>query len=644
MSHDGVAWEPHGYYRTKSNIAQFVDEYDYDSYAETRPESEDELARFWDAAVEDTGIVWETPYEQVLDTSDGYPFTTWFVGGELNVTRTLLDKWVSRAPDRPAYIWEGENGETVEYTYAELEQETNRVANALRSHGVGPGDVVGILFPLHPNAIIASLACFKIGAIQTHLFAGYGETAIKQRLDDSGAELVFLADGYQRTGTAYDIKEKFNDVVELVPDVETVVSYEHIGTDTELEGVSEIRWSEFVDGQSTEAETEVMAADDPAFIAYSSGTTGKPKGTIHTHGSMLAAGTKEAKYHFDISGRDVFTWVTDFGWLVVPAWIIGGAQALGATVVLPGGAPNYPEGDRLWNLVERHGITTLGISPTGVRGMRAENETPRADHDLSTLRTLASTGEPWDRGTWTWYFEAVGDEKLPIINSSGGTELGGGVLAPSPLTPIKPGTLYGPQAGVSAAVYDEAGNENTEGNLVLDLPFPGMTHSLTSGDERYLEEYWEDFDDAWNQNDWVEIDEDGFWYITGRADDTMNVSGRRVTAPEIEEAVLEHADIDGAAVIDIEDEDGNTVPVAFVTLFDDSVESIEEEVREAVADALGAPFRPKHVYAVDALPRTQTGKIPRSRIKSVYLEGAVGDVSTLENGAILDEYPRLERT
>lgn len=643
MSHDDVAWEPYGYYRTKSNIAQFLDKYDYDSYAETRPDSEDELAQFWDAAVEDTGLVWETPYEQVLDTSAGYPFTKWFVGGNLNVTQTLLDKWVSRAPDRPAYIWEGENGETMQYTYAELEQETNRVANALRNQGIGPGDVVGILFPLHPKAIIASLACFKIGAVQTQLFAGYGSTAIHQRLDDSGAELVFLADGYHRTGSAHDLKEKFNDVVEMTSGIETVVSYDHIGADTKLEGVAEIPWSEFVDGRSGTAETEIMAADDPAFIAYSSGTTGKPKGTIHTHGSMLAAGTKGAKYQFDVSEGDVFTWVTDFGWLVVPAWIIGGAQALGSTVVLVGGAPNYPDGDRLWKLVERHGTTTLGISPTGVRGMRTENETPRADHDLSTLRILASTGEPWDRETWSWYLEAVGGGQLPIINASGGTELCGAVLAPSPLTPIKPGTLYGPEAGVSAAVYDEDGNASTEGHLVLDLPFPGMTNSLTSGDERYLEEYWNDFDNAWNQNDWVEIDEDGFWYITGRADDTMNVSGRRVTAPEIEEAILDYPDIDEAAVIDIKDQDGNTIPVAFVTVVGDSVESIEEKVRDAVADSLGTPFKPKHVYAVDALPRTQTGKLPRSRIRTAYVEGEVGDVSTLQNGDILDEYPRRSR-
>lgn len=226
-----------------------MDRYDYESYAETRPDSEDELPQFWDAAVEDTGIVWETPYEQVLDTSSGYPFTKWFVGGNLNVTQTLLDKWVSRASDRPAYIWEGENGEPMQYTYAELEQETNRIANALRNHGIGPGDVVGILFPLHPNAIVASLACFKIGAVQIHLFAGYGSTAIHQWLDDSGAELVFLADGYHRTGSAHDIKEKFNDVVEQTPSIETVVSYDPIGMSTELEDVTEIPWSEFVNGR-----------------------------------------------------------------------------------------------------------------------------------------------------------------------------------------------------------------------------------------------------------------------------------------------------------------------------------------------------------------------------------------------------------
>lgn len=640
MSSD-IVWEPHGYYKTKSNISKFLENYDYSSYADAIPNDEDELDRFWNAAVEDVGIVWDKEYDEILDTSDGYPFAEWFVGGQLNAVQTLLEKWADQTPDRPAYLWEDEQDETLQYTYEELKRETNRVANALREHGIGKGDTVGIVFPLHPAAIVASLACLKIGAIQTHIFAGYGSTAIHQRLNDAGAEFVFLADGYYRMGKTYDLIEKFNDVIPDAPDIETVVTFDRIESTTELQSVNELSWERFLDGQPEAAETEIVDADHTSYIAYSSGTTGKPKGTIHTHGSMLADGMREARYHFDVSEGDVFTWVTDFGWQVVPGWIMA-SQGLGATVLLIGGAPNYPDGDRLWKLIERYGVTTLGISPTGVRGMRAQSETPREDNDLSSLRILGSTGEPWDRKTWLWYFEAVGGGHLPIINDSGGTELGGGVLAPSPLTPLKPGSLYGPEAGISADVYDEDGNSSDKGYLILDLPKPGMTNSLTGGDDRYLEEYWSDFEGVWNQNDWVEIDSDNFWYITGRADDTMNISGRRITAPELEEAILNHPSTEDAAVVDIEDENGNTVPVAFITVTADSPDDIEAEIQTTVTENLGAPFRPKYVYVVDLLPRTQTGKLPRTRFKDVYLKGVVGDVSTLERGEVLEDFPRHE--
>ncbi|MFB6310906.1 MAG: AMP-binding protein [Salinirussus sp.] len=634
-----IAWEPYGYYRTKSNVARFMDQYGYEAYEDLLPETEDELAEFWAAAAEDVGVVWDTPYETVLDTSDGYAFADWFVEGELNAVETVLDQWVDRTPDRLAYVWEGEEGATLEYTYAELDREVNRIANALREQGIGKGDTVGLIFPLHPDAIVASLACMKIGAVQTQIFAGYGATAIAQRLDDADAELVILADGYRRMGDEHDLLEKFADVIPKTPNLETVVTYDRIGSDRTLSGIDTISWTEFRAEQPETADTTIVDVEHPAFIAYSSGTTGKPKGTIHTHTAMLVDGMREMKYHFDVSEGDVFTWVTDFGWVVVPAWLMT-ASGLGSTVALVGGAPNHPDGERLWRLVEEFGITTLGISPTGARGMRNENETPREDNDLSSLRILGSTGEPWDRETWQWYFENVGGGHLPIINDSGGTELCGGILAPSPLTPLKPGTLWGSQIGVSVDVYDEAGTPSDEGYLVCDLPKPGMTHSLTGGDDRYLDEYWSDFEGVWNQNDWVEVDEDGHWYITGRADDTMNVSGRRITAPELEEAILATTGVGDAAVIDIEDDSGNTVPVAFVTVTDEAPTDVEAAVQETVAERLGAPFRPAAVHVVDILPRTQTGKLPRGRFKDVYLTGSAGDTSTLDNPDALDAFPQ----
>jgi len=643
MPDEDTAWRPYGYYRTGSNVAQFMDEYGYDEYEELVPDEESDVARLWDQFNRDTGVVWETDYETVLDTSEGAPFAQWFVGGELNATRTLLDRWAESAPDRTAYHWVGERGASESLTYADLAERVDACANALRDQGIGAGDVVGIVAPLRPEPIVASLACLKIGAVYTDVFAGYGVNAIRARLSDSGAELVVTVDGYRRSGTVHDLLEKVDESV-AGTGVRTVVTCEHLGLGTRVENAESVSWTDFVAARPTDAEAAVVGPDDPALIAYSSGTTGSPKGTIHTQASMLAMGLKEAKYEFDVSPGDVFTWVTDYGWAIVPMWVVFGTLGLGATGVLVGGALDHPSPGRLYDLVERFGVTTLGLSPTAARGLRRASETPREEWDLSTLRILGSVGEPWDRETWTWLFEAVGGGHLPIINISGGTELFGGLVSASPLTPLAPATVWGPEIGVPANVYDEDGTPSDEGYLVCEGPIPGMTHGLTSGDERYLEEYWSDFEGVWNQNDWVEIDGAGYWYVTGRADDTMNVSGRRITAQELEGVILEHPDVVEAAVVAVPDEHGNSVPVGFVVTADGAGTVTCESVNERIEAHLGAPFRLDALYAIDAMPRTQTGKVPRTRIEAAYLEGTDDDVSSLEHGEVLRSLPRRSRT
>ncbi len=639
MSND-VVWEPYGYYRTHSNIARFMDDYGYDSYDDLRPESEAELARFWGAVMEDVGIVWAEEYDEVLDTSDGIAYADWFVGGKLNATETLLDKWVKRTPEKPAYVWENEAGDRAQITYAELDERTNQLANAFRDLGVEPGDAVGIVSPLNPKAFVAALACLRIGAVQTHIFAGYGTGAIRDRLTDAEAKVVVTADGYRREGSHVDLHEKVCEAVADISALEYVLTYENTGVDRGQAPVTEREWAHLVAEYSTEAETTIVDAEHPAVIAYSSGTTGKPKGTIHPHTSILATGTKQVTYQYDLRQDDTFLWVTDFGWIVVPSWLIGGAQAIGATTVLVEGSPMAPDENRLWDLVERHGVNMFGISPTGVRMLRRHNDSPRETHDLSTLRTIGSTGEPWDEETWNWYFESVGGGHLPVVNESGGTETCGGLLGVTPLTPIKPGTLWGPAPGVPANVYDEAGEPTDEGYLVVEGPVPGMTRSLTDGDERYETEYWRDYDDAWNHNDWVEIDEEGFWFIRGRADDTMNISGRRITAPTIEAVIEEHDIVTDSAVVSVPHDVKGEVPVAFVTT---DVESDERKLSEAIngliSDELGPMFRLQALYVVPALPRTQTGKLPRGLIESVYLGESPGDTSTLEHGDVLTRFP-----
>jgi acetyl-CoA synthetase len=638
MTARDVVWEPYGYYANRSNVARFVDQYGYDDYADLRPETIEEIADFWEHVDDDLGIVWDEPYDQVLDTSDGTPFAEWFVGGRLNATRTLLDRWVDRQPDVTAYVWENEAGDVERVSYAELERRTDRLANALREAGIGRGDAVGIVFPLHPAAMVASLACLKVGAVQTQVFAGYGAPAIADRLADCEAELVFTADGYRREGSEIDLTDKVDAAIADAPSVETAVTYDNRGLEGGITSVETVAWETFVADQPETAEATVVGAEEPALIAYSSGTTGEPKGTVHTQASMLLNGMKEAAYQFDCSPGDAFCWITDFGWIVVPAWITFGAQALGATSVLIGGSPMAPDDERIWELVDEYDVTTLGMSPTGARQLREANPTPREDHSLASLRILGSSGEPWDDETWNWFFEAVGEGDLPIINDSGGTEAAGGLLAPTPLTPLKPTTLWGPAPGIPADVYDEDGEPAREGYLVVEGPFAGMSRSLTGGDERYLDAYWRDFEGVWNQNDWVEIDDDGFWFISGRADDTMNVSGRRITAPELEGVLVLHPAVSDAAVIPVPDATRGQVPVGFVTIADDAdpPDDLTAAVNEVVSTELGAPYRLDTVHRVGALPRTQTGKIPRSVLETSYLEAVPADTSTLDGSEVLE--------
>lgn len=383
--------------------------------------------------------------------------------------------------------------------------------------------------------------------------------AIAERLADCEPKLVFTTDGYRRNGNVYDLRTKVDEALADITSVSTAVTHAHVGQEASASEVDERDWDSYVEGYDSPAETAVVDTDHPALIAYSSGTTGKPKGTIHTHVSLLTMGLKEGKYQFDLRERDTFLWITDYGWIVVPSWLVCGSIGTGGKTVLVGGAPTHPSGERLWDIVERRDVTTLGMSPTSARTLRQINDSPRENWDLSSLRILGLTGEPWDVETWNWVRNAVGNGHLPIVNDSGGTEVCGGLLSPTPLTSLEPGTLYGPAPGIPANVYDESGTPADEGYLVVEGSVPGMTRSLTGGDDRYLAEYWEDFEGVWNQNDWTYID-DGFWYIEGRDDDTMNVSGRRVTAPTIEGTILEHSAVDEAAVIGVVADDGGEQP------------------------------------------------------------------------------------
>lgn len=643
MSGNDITWTPSKRHLSDSNVAKFLEKYGFDDYDQSRPTTERETAVFWDAIVDDLNVAWMDPYDEVLDTSAGTPFTDWFPGGTLNLVETAIDRWADRTPEADVYRWANERGETVEVTYAELGERVDRMAGALRNQGVERGDRIGIVYPFHPNGFAAAFAAMRIGAAFVPVFPGYGRTALAQRIDDSGASFVFTTDGYYRDGEVVELHEKLDGALERTL-VEQLIVEEYVGVEPDNPTVPSTSLEAFLDQGAPVKESAEMAAGDTAMIAYSSGTTGKPKGTIHTHASLLVMGMKEAAYHFDLSRGDTQLWTTDFGWIIVPLWMMSGAPALGATTVLLEGAPTTPDEDRVWRAIERHDVTLFGTSPSGARGFRRATEAPRSMYDLDSLEVLASTGEPWDEDAWEWYFDAVGDRECPIINASGGTEFCGAILSPTPVTPLKPGTLYGPAPGVPAAIYDEDGEPSTEGYLVVEGPVPGMTHGLTDGDDRYLEEYWSDFEGVWNQNDWAVVDDDGFWFVVGRADDTMNVAGRRISAPEIEAAVGNVEGVTGSVVVPVPDERRGEVPVAFVTV-DDRVadpDDLPAAIEAQVDDRLGAPFRPVAVHVVPAIPRTQTEKVPRKVIRSAYLGEPPEDVLTLVNGEALHEYPVAE--
>jgi acetyl-CoA synthetase len=416
----GVVWSPSEDYLRRANVARFMRANGIDTYDELVERSQRDIEWFWDAVVRDLGIEFAEPYHQVLDVSNGIPWATWFVGGRINVAHNCVDRWAERTPERVAVRWEGEEGVPRAVTYAELRRMADRLANGLRSLGVGSGDAVGIFMPMSPETVAATLACAKIGALYTPIFSGYGPDAVAARLADAGAKVLVTADGTLRRGKVVRMKETADRAVAGVPSLRRVVVWPRVGRDdVPWTDGRDVSWDDLIVDQPDRSETEDLDPEHPLFVAYTSGTTGRPKGSVHVHGGLLVKLAAEVAYQTDLHQDETLFWVTDLGWIMGP-WEIIGAGALGATVFLFDGAPNDPP-DRVWDLVERHRITTLGISPTLVRALIPFGDEQVARHDLSSLRILGSTGEPWNPDPYRWFFEVVGGGRCPVINISGGT-------------------------------------------------------------------------------------------------------------------------------------------------------------------------------------------------------------------------------
>ena len=633
-------WRPTDEQVQRSRLHSFLVKLGVSSVEELNDIARRDPERFWAATIDDINIGWSHRPARMRDTTEGVPFTRWWSGGRLNLATNAADRWAESQPGRDAVVWEGDDGAVRTWSYLELAAETARCANALRELGVEPGDAVGLCLPMMPETVSLFLACMKVGAIVCPLFSGYGAGAIATRLNDCEAKVLVVADGFLRRGKPVEMKPIADEVAAQVPSLRTVLVVRRLGTlPTVMTRPRDVWYHDVTVAQPSTATTHDSDADDVCMLLYTSGTTGRPKGTVHVQGGFPVKATQDMAHCFDVGTRDRLLWFTDIGWMMGP-WAICGTLTIGATLVLFEGAPDYPGPDRLWDVVDRHRVTVLGVAPTVVRALMRHGDEPVRAHDLSSLRVLGSSGEPWNDAPWRWFLDVVGGGRCPIINYSGGTEVSGGIVAGNMLTPLEPCAFAGPCPGMDADVLDEDGTSvrGRVGELVVRSPWPGMTRGFWRDRERYLQTYWSRWPNVWVHGDWAEIDSDGLWYIRGRSDDTIKVAGKRLGPAEVESALVADPDVVEAAAVGIPDEVKGEALVCFVVLRGDTQldDALSARLRGRVVDELGKALQPKAILAVAELPKTRNAKVLRRLVRAAYLGTEVGDLSSLDNHSALD--------
>ncbi|MCW2925288.1 MAG: acyl-CoA synthetase/AMP-acid ligase [Thermoleophilia bacterium] len=635
----GFAWTPDAATVQRSNLFCFLQSHGIPDPDALLARSQADPEWFWDAMVKHLGIEFSTPYRQVLDDREP-EFPEWFVGGQLNLANDCVFKHArGRLATHPAIIWEGEDEGQRRLTYADLKRDVAMLADAFDKMGIGPGDRVGIYLPMVPEVVVAFYACAAIGAMAVPVFSGFAADAIAQRLSHCGAKAVICADGTLRRGKQVAMKQTVDQAIEQVPTVEHVIVWRRLGIDVPMKAGRDVFWHEALAGADASRQPLAVDSEHPVLLAYTSGTTGTPKAAVHVHGGLLVKIAEEAHFQTDVGPRDVLHWVTDMGWIMGP-WECIGAHANGATLVLMEGAPDFPDPGRLWRLVERHAITVLGVSPTLIRALRQAGDEHVRAADLSSLRVFASSGEPWNPEPWHWLNETVGEGRCPIINLSGGTEVGACFLSPTPLTPLKPTSLGKPCFGMSVEVWDpltgkQLGPGEGVGELVCTKPWPAMTRGFfgEGGRERYLETYYSTWPGVWKHGDWASIDSDGMWYLHGRSDDTINVAGTRIGPAEYESSVVDHQSVAEAAAIGVPDAvKGEQVWVLCIMAPGKRAsDRLRAVLVEMVGERLGKAFRPSQVLFVKALPKTRSAKIVRRAARAAALGRDLGDISSVEN-------------
>jgi acetyl-CoA synthetase len=627
------AWVPTAEQLDAANVVRLAARLGCGDYAELHRTSIDEPERFWRAVRDDLDLPL-TDWTQVLDDSRGVEWTTWFRGARLNLAHACVHRWAEQRGSEEAAVWQAEDGARRALTWTELSQETTKLAEALQSLGIGEGDAVGIFLPMSPEVAIASHACAHLGAVQVPIFSGFAAPAIAARLMDAQVKVLVTTDGSLRRGAPVPMKRIADDALADAPTVEHLVVWRRLGTDVPWTSGRDHDWAELVAEATGALPPLEVESEAPYLVAYTSGTTGRPKGALHVQGSFLVSIAREVAYQSDVRVGDRVLFATDMGWIMGP-WTVVGAGALGATVVFMEGAPDWPA-DRIWRLVEAEHVTMLGVSPTLVRALIPAGA-PTAD--LSSLRAVTTTGEPWNRGPYDWLNEhACGGGRIPIVNISGGTEVAACFLSVTPMAPAKPCSLGFPALGLDMEVYDEQGRplRGEVGELVCKRAWPGMTRGVWGDPERYLETYWRRFPGVWTHGDWASIDEDGYWFLHGRSDDTLNIAGKRIGPAELESAAVNHPGVAEAAAIGVPHEIKGEVPWLFCVPAP-GASPTQEDVARAVTDELGKAFRPARILFVSALPKTRSAKIVRRAVRAQALGEDPGDLSTLENPDSLKE-------
>jgi acetyl-CoA synthetase len=636
-------FKPSEAFINQTNVKKWMDDHNIKNTEELYKKAENR-EWFWGEISKDI-VEWYKPYTKVIDWDP--PWVKWFIGAQYNIIHDALDKHVKTwRKNKVAFIFEGEPGDVKKFTYNDLFIEVNKLANALKKLNVKKGDRVGIYLPMIPELPIAMLACAKIGAVHSVVFSGFSPLAFRDRVNDCEAKVVITCDGFWRRGRKVYLKEQSDEALEKASSVKHVIVAKRTGDSVPWTPNRDVWWHDLIYGMPKDCDTEKLDANDPLFFLYTSGTTGKPKGIIHAHGGYAVGTAYTLKWVFDLKDEDIWWCAADIGWITGHSYIVYAPLILGATSVLYEGAPNYPQPDRWWELIEKYNITLLYTSPTSIRLFMKYGEEWLKKHDLSTLRLLGSVGEPINPEAWIWYYKHIGNEKCQIMDTWWQTETGHFVISPLPITPLKPGSATKPLPGLSADVFNEEGTPVQEagGNLVLTHPWPGMLRGIYKNPERYKDTYWSKFKDIYLAGDVTRKDGENYFWVQGRADDVLNVSGHRIGNSEVESALVSHPNVAEAAVIG-KPHDLKGESITSYVVLKGNIQPSEElriELRNHVGREMGKIARPDEIWFVTDVPKTRSGKIMRRVIRAKALGKQVGDISTLANPEAVDEIDKAK--